>query len=164
MVEMDPVGLPPKSPPPATLDLDDNAHLMNGSALASHAAPHGGSKKASRIYDIYMIFLVVGLLIAGIVTILVANNWRANDPYEIAKIYQEKHPFIDGKNQLAYAIKYVTVLCIHTSHRIGDRCELDPKITTCFCCACTSGPPQPCEVPVRLRGLKSAPMIPYMTF
>lgn len=119
MVEMTDVKQPTAASSPAPIELDDNAHFMNGSALTTHAAPHGGSKKSSRIYDIYMIFLISGLLIAGIVTILVANNWRANDPYEIAKIYHEKHPFIDGKNQLAYAIKYVPPLPIHRIFRIG---------------------------------------------
>lgn len=163
MVEMDPVGHPPKSPPPATLDLDDNVHLMNGSALASHAAPHGGSKTTSRIYDIYMIVLIVGLLVAGIVTILVANNWRANDPYEIAKIYHEKHPFIDGKNQLAYAIKYVIALCMHNSRRIGACLTLEPSIPNCFCSARTSGTHHSPGVPVRPRGLCSAPIPTYLT-
>ena len=117
MVEMTETNVPPK--PPASVE-EDNSHLMNGSALTSHAVTHAPSKTSSRIYDIYMVCLVVALLVSGIVVILVANNWRANDPYEIAKIYHEKHPFIDGKNQLAYAIKYVprfyTLNCFRIAH------------------------------------------------
>ena len=89
----------------------------NGSGLTKHAAPHGAPKKNSLCYDIFMPILVVSLLASGIIVILVANNWRANDPKEIAKIYHEKHPYIDGKNQLPYAIKYVPTFLFYEAHK-----------------------------------------------
>lgn len=103
---------------PIASEMEENpfdSTTANGSGLTKHAAPHGAPNKNSLCYDIFMPILVVSLLASGIIVILVANNWRANDPKEIAKIYHEKHPYIDGKNQLPYAIKYVTAfLCFYT--------------------------------------------------
>jgi membrane dipeptidase len=79
--------------------------LDNGNPKETSNDSHAAPKKNSLCYDIFMPSLVIVLLVTGIIVILVANNWRANDPKEIAKIYHEKHPFIDGKNQLPYAIK-----------------------------------------------------------
>lgn len=95
--------------------------LMHSSALTHSAAPHTAAKKNSLFYDIFMAVLVIVLLVSGLITLFVANNWRANDPYEIAKIYMEKHPFIDGKNQLPYAIKYASSLAMLGSYRSRRR-------------------------------------------
>jgi hypothetical protein len=138
MVEMSDSNI--SSPVPSEEpSLDDTFHE---SALAKAAAPHSGPKKNSLCYDIFMPILVISLFVSGLVVILVANNWRANDPAEIAKIYHEKHPFIDGKNQLPYAIKYAWTM-IYTMGAFGVASLIyKDETSTCFSSE-SSWPPRP---------------------
>lgn len=122
------------SPPPKVAPVDEGADFMHGSALTAHTAAHGEAKKGSLCMDIFMVVVVVGLFVTGLVVILVANNWRANDPYEIAKIYHEKHPFIDGKNQLPYAIKYVGASYTTDDLKNSTLTRLKATKTSCFFC------------------------------
>lgn len=108
LVEMTSVPLDEQSPGSPTSDFDQA--LPTGAGLSHSVASHGAPKKNSLCYDIFMPILVILLFAGGLTVILVANNWRANDPHEIAQIYHEKHPFIDGKNLLPYAIKYVSFM------------------------------------------------------
>jgi len=110
LVEMTNVPLDSKGVETQSIDFDNP--IITGAALSSAVASHAAPKKNSLCYDIFMPILVILLFAGGLTVILVANNWRANDPHEIAKIYHEKHPFIDGKNLLPYAIKYVAFMCI----------------------------------------------------
>jgi len=131
MVEMTDVSMDVK---PTEVPLDDFDHsLLNGAALSRSVGPHDAPKKNTLCYDIFMPILVIFLFASGLTAILVANNWRANDPHEIAKIYHEKHPFIDGKNHLPYAIKYVPYYCIVFSPLWIEASLARPILWIVFC-------------------------------